>query len=1075
MASAVDNLTEEPTFDNKDNKPTDADVNAAFMQPVPTQQQRLAEAVAPRPEIEPTIDETPWHLMGRIAEEDWALQNLARYLGREDHLPDPNFVITPEMYEKASSDGVRLTNLDELQSSVSQAEWDETVAHILQEQELDDEIAKYGWRGAGLRIGTSFMDPGVWGLAVATGGLGLFGKAAQVGRAAYMARFAGVTTAEAALIEAAMMSDKVTWETEDSLASVAMSFGVGASMGALFSRPMRNLEKNLEARAFEDAAEKSGVVLSPSARTKLEGERELVNYDPLAPNSDIAPAAMTHMTVKVPFGPSYKIPIRFDMMAAITTSPVESIRKLSNIAQNVVGDTRGGKIIPMSATEAGTVMYRRYSTEFMQVHFKALKEFRKELSTGSNGKITSEVFDELVERAVRRDDAFIENIPDLSAAQKAAVRRARDAYRQVMSKMVREMQAAGVKDADKIAENAFYVPRRIRPSVIRQWKETLGEDGVVDFIASAYRSGSKQPITRAQAQAIARTYMQNILRYDGGWERVSGGITQAQLDDLKRFLGSNDKVANKDIEIIEKMLAPGAKGSGSNLSRRLDLDETFELNGYRMEDLFESNAAAGMDQYLRVMTGRVQAAKLLGVRSDEDFEQLMRNAAQEAAALPQNQQARAQRDIRKARVLYRHLTGKPMDERVGLPGNSLEDTAFRLIQDYNYMRVMNQVGFAQFAEVGNTLAFAGWRATLRSVPALRRMIRDIETGQIQNNDIIRDLEAMNGIGAEYIRYQTVASRYTGASEEVLGHHMSDRQRKVLDLATRGKRVTSLYSGMTPITTGLQRLSASAFIQKMASIQSKALKEKDYIRFRELGWTDETTNAIRDQLKKATYTDNGRISQLNMDQWDPKVREDFANGLSRWTYRVIQENDPGSLGYFMTQRVGKIITQFRTFMLVAHAKQFLHGVQRVKYGDLQVANAFMFSTFVGGLAYVAQSQIKTIGDPNRDKLLHDPDKGYLAPENIAKSAFQRSAYSALIPAGVDTLSHLLGYDPVFAYGRSTGLASDALLGNPTVDTIDRFYNLPGNIIEGDFGEAAKSLPFQNALGITNFFRSLDEAD
>jgi len=395
--------------------------------------------------------------------------------------------------------------------------------------------------------------------------------------------------------------------------------------------------------------------------------------------------------------------------------------------------------------------------------------------------------------------------------------------------------------------------------------------------------------------------------------------------------------------------------------------------------------------------------------------------------------------------------------------------------DYNYMRVMNQVGFAQFAELGNTLAFAGWRATLRSVPALRVMIRDLETGKIKDNDVLRDLEAMNGIGAEYIRYQTVASRYTGASEEVLGHHMSDRQKKVLDLATRGKRITSLYSGMTPVTTALQRLSASAFIQKMASMQNKALTERDYIRFRELGWTDETSDAIRDQLKKATYTDNGRISQLNMDQWDPKVREDFANGLSRWTYRVIQENDPGSLGHFMTQRWGKVFTQFRTFMLVAHAKQFLHGVQRIKYGDLQVANAFMLSTFIGGLSYIAQSQLKTIGDPNRDTLLHDPNKGYLAPENIAKSAFQRSAYSSLIPTGVDTLSYILGYDPVFAYGRSTGLSTGVIGGNPSFDAFDRFLALPGNILEGDFSEASKALPFQNALGITNFFRSLDEAD
>jgi len=1067
----------EPQFDSRDNKPTQADVTDAFIQPVRRPEEILAEELTPRAKRPEIIDEVPWSLAGQIAEEDWALQNLARWLGREKHLPDPDFVMTPEMFEAAAKqDGISFTNLDELSSSHSQADWDEKVAHIKQEQDFNNEIAKYGWKGAGLRMGVSFMDPGVWGLAIATGGLGLYGKAAQVGRMATVARWGGVSAAEAGLIEAAMLTDKVTWGWEDSAASVGASLIVGGSLGALFAKPVQNLTKNIEAQAVKRQAEESGVTLSEASRTKLDGERELVNFDPLSPDSNIAPAAMTHINIKNPFGPSVRIPLRFDMMAFVKTSPSEPLRRyFGGIAQDVVGDTTTGRIVNMSATELGTQMYRTYSASFMQPYTANFNKFKEEISYGLLDRDAVRMqFSELVEQAVRRDgDGWIDSLDNLSDVQKQAVKAQRNEYRSMMRQVLKDLKEAGVDGAEAIAENALYVPRRIRASTLTRWRDQLGDDGLVDFIAQAYRSGSKRPITMAQAQSVARIHIKNIERYDGGFERVSGSVTKQQLDEIKKLLseGGATPQTTRDIEIIEKILSD--KKGGSNLSRRLDLDETFEAKGYKMEDLYESSALDGMDKYLRVMTGRVQAAKVLGIRSDAEFQERIKEIGESVIGKDPKTEARVKADIKRVDVLYRHLTGKPMDKDAGKSASG--DTAFRLLMDYNYMRVMNQVGFPQFAELGNTLAFAGFRATLRSVPALKKLRRDLETGEIVNQDILRDLEAMNAIGSDYIRYQTVSSRFTGPSDEVIGHNMTDSQRKVMDLATKGKRVTSILSGMVPITVGLQRMSASAFIQKMGSLQRKALTEKDYRRFREIGWTDEVTNGIRDQLKKATYTKTGAIDDLNMTQWDGKLREEFANGIARWTYRVIQENDPGALGYFMTQRVGKAVTQFRTFMLVAHAKQFLHGVQRLKQGDLQVANAFMLSTFIGGLAYMGQSELKTIGASNRDELLHDPDKGYLAPENIAKSAFQRSAYSSLIPTGVDTLSYMFGSDPVFAYGRSSGLPSHAIFGNPSLDAFNKAIALPGNILSGDFSEAAKALPYQNMLGVTNFLRAIDEDD
>ena len=163
------------------------------------------------------------------------------------------------------------------------------------------------------------------------------------------------------------------------------------------------------------------------------------------------------------------------------------------------------------------------------------------------------------------------------------------------------------------------------------------------------------------------------------------------------------------------------------------------------------------------------------------------------------------------------------------------------------------------------------------------------------------------------------------------------------------------------------------------------------------------------------------------------------------------------------------------MLVAHAKQFLHMAYR---RDTDVAAAFLTTSFMGGMAYMAQSYLRSIGQEDANEYLFDDEEGALTLENIAKAAFQRSAYSALVPAMLDSFMSHTPYGPMFSYGRSTGLATGFLKGIPTVDTLDKMgklLDMPKEILMEDdpnFRDTAKLMPFQNMFGIINLLNALD---
>jgi hypothetical protein len=230
-------------------------------------------------------------------------------------------------------------------------------------------------------------------------------------------------------------------------------------------------------------------------------------------------------------------------------------------------------------------------------------------------------------------------------------------------------------------------------------------------------------------------------------------------------------------------------------------------------------------------------------------------------------------------------------------------------------------------------------------------------------------------------------------------------------------------------TVLRQFSTRAFVQKFVNY-AHGLDQLDPMALKKLGRAglDESNiDDVFEGLKKFVTRDgDGKIEHIDWEGWhaaDGNSVDLFRLAIDREARRAVQEHTIGESAPWMHTTIGKMLTQFRTFMLVAHAKQTLYGLNHM---DAQTATAWMLSTVMAGAAYTVQSGIN---------YAHNPEmlEKRLNPVEIAKAAFARSGFSGLIPAGWDsTVGYVFG--PTFSSSRTTGLANDLISGVPTVDLV-----------------------------------------
>ena len=729
-------------------------------------------------------------------------------------------------------------------------------------------------------------------------------------------------------------------------------------------------------------------------------------------STEATKTALTH--VRIPFT-NIKIPIRYDYYAKFLTSDNSVVKRLGKVLlSDPVGEAdHAGR--GLNASELASLNWHMYKGRYSVAMNDAFDAYAKENGWNMLERIRQQSeFNKQVTRAVRDHSTSQYVHPQVGKVVME--------IQKIHKELLEQAQKYGVKGAEEILPDPFYMMRKFNHDRILQLTKQFGNEQLVTLVKGAIRS--IRPVTEEQAQRIAKSYVTVVRRLPF---QDMNKLRMAEDGRARLRAIAHDAGVDEDLmdEILDMTLQkPGkVEGDSARLKSRTLLNENFRMKlknkdgveeDVSMEDFFENDARVLMDLYTRQMSGHVGLAKM-GIRSDADFERILREAEDEAMELGDS--ATFLKERKHLQDVYNHILGRPMSEEV----YGTTERMLKAVRDFNFIRMMGQVGFAQLAEIGNTLGYAGWRAFNMHMPSVRELVKQAKGGVIDDK-LGRDLINMAGLGAEMASMHPMAR---SADDMMFNVGLTKAEAAI----AHGRHATAMLSGLAPITNMLRQMSSRMFVQKFSDY-ARGLDKLDPKALNKLAWAgidNGNIKAVFKDLKKYS-TVSGKTSKVDGIDWEkwqaasPDTYETFRMAVWRESRRVVQENTIGETAPWMHTQVGKVLTQFRGFMLVAHAKQSLYSLHHL---DMSTANAFMASTLFAGLGYVAQTSMNYAG--NQEEL-----NKRLSMDNIAKSAFQRNSASSLIPASIDTLRSFAGLDGVFKYGRSTGLASSLILGNPTVD-------------------------------------------
>jgi hypothetical protein len=1091
--------TKKPEFKKTPNMPTaDGLPEPMPMQPARTPFQPLPREITRAAEIEalqaPTTDFS--EAAGAAFKED----NMMSWIfnGMPDYEPDFDFRLDKEQYDEITKDIPEEYHdfvLDAVSLPHAQALRERTLISMQNEKKL----AEYGWSGVGLRIAASILDPAAIAASVLTEGYAapmIWGnKASRLARAVRGAAGGAVTNSA---IEAYLVSQNSVKDPYDILYGFAgglllgggVGFAFGKNSDELFNEGLKKLHKDTQAAQVAD--------VSQALQNKF-GGGGLAGDQTALPN-----IAFNHVDTGVgaainPMSAPIQIPdlrvdledlveevgeppmssfgkLRFDMTGALKSSPFSLVRKMGNIlGEDSVGFNRGGEVMEETADLLKTNGLKATLAKYYQVYDGAYKDWAKANGIGyfrSTWGSSRSKFGELVADAIETPNA-VHDPHVVRAAQRQA---------ELFRDTLRQAKEAGVKGFDSIPEDLTYFTHLWDSYKFREQhlRSGVGRERVQTLLTNALLRGTPD-MTEDLAMKMAINMVVKMDKAHAGMESgLSRVFTTTDKDTLRDILVEEDILSLDEANSLVALFDRPREGLPARAKRRMKIDINTEMDlpdgsVLRVKDLMSRDAEQVFSSYQSQMQGRIALAKK-GITSDTDYNKMIdRIKAQAAAEGDVKSSKKLESDLENMDVLYNLILGRS-SPLVAKPDGTAARVA-RLAGDYNFVRLMNQVGFAQIGELGNALSIGGVRGLLQAMPEMRAMLKRGLNGEIEDA-VARDLEAFAGIGSDRLIHQAM-NRYDAQDLFIAGR--GDFIDKASFAIQPIKRITSDLSGMAPITLALERAAGRMAVQTITDMAFTARKLSAK-RLAGLGLNEAMTERVLTQIRENAVTNpsnmfrNRKVKAINLEAWtDPDARDAFIVAISRWTRQSIQQNDVGNLNRYMTTTMGKMITQFRTFMLVSWSKQFLHNMAA---RDFKAFSAMMGSVFFAGVSYIGQTSLNAQFREDKDEYL----KERLSATEIGKAAFQRSSWASLFPAMIDTGAAFVTEDPVFAYGRTTGLATNVFSGIPVVDLGTKAFNVVTGasraIINPDYQwsrgqqRALNSLaPLQNAVGIKNALNKL----
>jgi hypothetical protein len=996
---------------------------------------------------------------------------------------DPDFKMTPELYRELTDD-VPEEYHSWFDQIVSADHGRQLKDQMNLSMNIDRDLAQYGAWSIPMRLVAAAFDPVAVAATVATEGtlapLVLARKASRVKRILTRGAIAGGTNAAT---EALLVSGKPTGSNTDIAIAGLAGFGLGSLAEAFKKGTPADIKKAFEGVAeVADKHSKSAGAMEAHAYDiplREDSAQKIVDAEANAPGQETGLFSAT----------------RWDATGQNLRSPNPIVRELTaKLSPNPTGNIDGSKVAFTAAEDSGRIE-GMYQTRFAKTVGKAANEYLREKGvTLGNRERAYNDFMESVGEAVENPDIDVHPL----------IRQAANDYNEMMEELYTlahrpgemdgNLELPSVKGFETYRPLKNYLTRVYDHLKIQELTDKFGTSGIQRLIRGSIESAMQKAgkaIDDLALDKLSYWHLKKLRSHAvGGNALEMRKLSGEDREGLRELLGDVEQgagLSTEQIDDILDMLEKPQEGTINRAKHRLVLDHGFSM-GLKSKDgaveqvsinqLYKRNAGELFNSYTRQISGAIAMARK-GYRTAGEFEAEIDRLAEHATALRERgieySESQLKRDQDNLRFMHDYIRGNTL---YGVNPGTASGSGWRLanaLLGYNYVRVMNQTGLAQIPELANIIGHVSLRTLANAIPSFRAITREAKAGKL-SDEFMDSIEDYTGLGASVMR-DVPTNRYDdfGTTLDPQEHKYLTRIEKLVD---KGKRITSRISGMAQITDFSYRIAMPGEARNILE-SAMGLKTPNMKRLKADGLDAVMLGRIKTQAEKyaqygeGEFTGKSKVTNLNWDDWDDlEAAYAMQTAIYRSSRRMVQATDAGDLNRLMAHPIGRVLLQFRSFVLVSWAKQL--GYQ-VRMRDMEAAVSIMGQLLLGSMVYYAQSQIRSAGMSDKDRKEYLEE--HLTTEKVVAASFQRTGTSSILPGIVDTLGNYAGFDPVFA-GRTTGLATDFLTGSPTVDTWKRvekgILEASGEAVfqeedqwtQGEAKALLGLLPFSNAIGVIN---------
>lgn len=607
-----------------------------------------------------------------------------------------------------------------------------------------------------------------------------------------------------------------------------------------------------------------------------------------------------------------------------------------------------------------------------------------------------------------------------------------------------------------------YMPHSVEA---KKYLATVAADPAIEraFKAMLVRQlMSIENMDAAFADKVAGMYLSHARTNALGGGEIPANIRDPGAADYVRQAMKAAGLTKDEVEAFAGRLSAGAP-SHTKKRLKLDLSEQFtdsKGNTVRLLDIFNTDPIDLLRRQSRKVSGEV-ALMGNGIAGSAGMETIRRALEFRAAGTGDP----------KARLAEMEAFDQISAEILGRPFGDASPAWLDGALTANATANLGGMGITQLGEYINMATGIGIDGTLKamaSAPRLRAEIHALARGEKVNNSILESIELPDGGGEFGLTNYKMVTLYDNPAAVYDGYGTSG-----VGAGTRLLRAASF---------GLSAISAHRLvhaIQTRGVAEQITLKAIRYIRdggesiaLRDMGFDDAMVAALKADLPNmVTWGPNGGVAKFDLRKATNKeAAAKFITAVHRGSAQLIQDSFVGEKGKWQHSGVGKVLSQFRSFPLLAVEKQW--GRQRGNRGAVVASLMLLASTGAILPMVYARVALNAAGRPDRDEYI---DK-MTTPYALARAALN---YVSMAGMAGDLMDVLSGTAQAVAPEAAASFTGTTRTGRaPTLAGIvpllgygDELLGIPGAIGKGNPFAIAQTLPLSNVPWLTPIMNTL----